>query len=55
MSPRGVALPGVVSLEEQVWPRWRKCVTVDAGFGAQDTALGQERRSGIKSVLLNIE
>ena len=34
-----MALLGGVALLEEVWPYWRKCVTVGAGFGvsyAQD-------------------
>ena len=32
IGPQGVALLGGVALLEWVWPCWRKCVTVGAGF-----------------------
>ena len=32
LGPWGVALLGGVALSEWVWPCWRKCVTVGAGF-----------------------
>ena len=32
LGPRGVALLGGVALLEEVWPCWRKCVTVEVGF-----------------------
>ena len=46
LGPWGVALLGGMALLEWVWPCWRKCVTVEAGFEvSRFQALSSKARS----------
>ena len=48
LGPQGVALLGSMILSEWVWPYWRKCVTVGAGF---DVSYSQAQPSVNSSLL----
>ena len=49
VGPQGMALLEGVALLEYVWPYWRKCITVEAGF---EVSYAQATPSVAQSLLL---